>query len=98
MLVPCKKTTAQATAKALYDYFIANFSFSEQLHSDQCRNFDCKLIKALCDLAVVRKTRTTPYHPSGNGGCERFNRTLLKMLGTLTDDQKLDWPTYVGGI
>ena len=31
----------------------------------------------------------------GNGQCERFNRTLLEMLGTLETDQKVDWKTYV---
>jgi len=94
--VPCRKTTAHATAKALYEQFIVNFSFPEQIHSDQGKNFDCKLIKELCQLAGVKKTRTTPYHPSGNGGAERFNRTLLKMLGTLDESRKSDWPTYIG--
>ena len=31
--IPCKKITAQATAKALYENFIVHFSFPEQLHS-----------------------------------------------------------------
>ncbi|XP_062597658.1 uncharacterized protein LOC134259072 [Saccostrea cucullata] len=34
----------------------------------------------------------------GNGVCERFNRTLLKMLGTLETTQKADWKTYISSI
>lgn len=31
----------------------------------------------------------------GNGQCERFNQTLLKMLGTLGEYQKSDWTAHV---
>ena len=31
----------------------------------------------------------------GDGMVERFNQTLLNMLGTLQDFQKEDWKSYV---
>ncbi|PJE77797.1 hypothetical protein CI610_03272 [invertebrate metagenome] len=93
--IPCRNQSAHTTAKALYEHFIVYYSFPEKLHSDQGRNFESRVIKELCKLAGVKKTRTTPYHPMGNGSVERFNQTLIKMLSTLEDDKKSDWKSYV---
>jgi multisubunit Na+/H+ antiporter MnhC subunit len=46
-------------------------------------------------MAGIKKSRTTPAHPAGNGQYERFNSTLLGMLGTLNDEQKVNWKNYV---
>ena len=60
------------------------------------RNFESDLIKELCKIAGVKKLHTTPYHPQGNGQCERFNSTLCNMLGTLSEEEKSDWKSYLG--
>ena len=45
--------------------------------------------------AGVEKSRTTSYHAMGNGMVERFNHTLLNMLGMLEDHKKEDWKSYI---
>ena len=79
----------------LFDKFVCHYDFPPRLHSDQGPNFESEVIKELCSIAKVEKSRTTPYHPMGNGIPERFNQTLLNMLGTLEDDQKSDWKSFV---
>ncbi|KAK2896137.1 hypothetical protein Q8A73_015625 [Channa argus] len=67
---------------------------NERLHSDQGRDFESQIIKELCSLVGIRKIRTSPYHPRGNP-VERYNRTLLSMLGTLKEQEKTKWREYV---
>ena len=93
---PSKTQTPQATARILWDNFICHYGFPEKFISDQGRNFESDLIKELCKIAGVKKLHTTPYHPQGNGQCERFNSTLCNMLGTLSEEEKSDWKSYLG--
>ncbi|XP_041366924.1 uncharacterized protein LOC121381651 [Gigantopelta aegis] len=93
--IPTRNQTARTTAEALFNNFIVHYGFPLQIHSDQGASFESQLIKQLCSVAGITKSRTTPYHPMGNGITERFNRTLLSMLGTLDPNKKTDWKSYI---
>ena len=93
--IPTRNMSARTTAEALLGFF-ENFGIPKRLHSDQGANFESKVIRELCFLLGVEKSRTTPFHPMGNGACERFNRTLIRMLGTLPSEKKKSWPRFIG--
>ena len=69
------------------------FSFLRRLHSDQGQNFESKL--TTCTVSNIKKSHTTPYHHMENGIAERFNSTLLNMLGILDPKKKDDWKSHV---
>ena len=77
---PCRDQCAKQVAKQLWDKYFCIYGFPERIHSDQGASFESQLISELLKVAGVRKSRTTPYHPMGNGSVERFNRTLGNMI------------------
>lgn len=93
--IPTKNMTAKTTAEALFNNFINYYGIPTRIHSDQGANFESQIIKELCLITGMRKFRTTSYHAMGNGQCERYNRTLLNMLGTLKPEQKQNWKLHI---
>ena len=55
--------TAVQTARIAVDNFFSRFGAPLQIHTDQGKNFDGHVMKALCSLYHITKTRTTPYRP-----------------------------------
>lgn len=92
---PTKDQQASTRAKVLVEKFFVHYGLPQQIHSDQGRDFESTLIQKLFDLLGIWKSRITPYHPQGEPQPERFNLTLLNMLGTLTSEQKPHWSRHI---
>ena len=92
---PCRNQTAKQIARKLWDNVFCVYGFPERIHSDQGASFESDLVSELLQLSGVAKSHTTAYHPMGNGGTERFNRTLGTMLRALPLRAKQDWPQQI---
>lgn len=65
--VPTKDQSAIMVARTLVESWFYRFGVPKRIHSDQGRNFESALIRQLCILYGIEKSRATTYHPQGNG-------------------------------
>lgn len=73
------------------DQVICRFGVLVVLHSDQGANLCSDVIKNVCRLLGMDRTRTSAYHPQGNGQVERLNRTVEAILAKTVKENQRDW-------
>ena len=76
---PTKNKPGRFAADILFNKYFLEFGFPKRILQSQGKEFDNKLFKRLSEITGVKPSRTTPYHPMGNGLCERMNQTLLNI-------------------
>ena len=90
--VPPRNQTAETLADSFTNHWILHLGAPHKLFSDQGTAFESALFQNMCLMWRISKTRTTPYHPQGNGVCERVNGTLIHGLARLQAVHKgADW-------
>ena len=94
--IPVPNQKAEDCARVVVNDFVSRWGTPLRIHSDQGTAFESRVFNEMCRLLSVRKTRTSPRNPRGNGQTERFNRTLLKMMRAYLSGEQEDWDQNLG--
>ena len=88
---PLKTITAKAVASTIVTQFISRFGIPLELHSDQGAQWESQLFQEMCKLLGIDKTRTTAFHPTGDGLIERAHRSIEDMLSKYIQKDQRNW-------
>ena len=90
-----KDMTAATVSNAIVEEWIMRYGAPDVLHTDKGTNFNSGLMHDFCSLFMIDKTRTTPYHPQGNGQVKRFNRVIAETISKYCAKKPHLWDTYL---
>ncbi len=76
---PCSNTSSQTVIKCLNQLF-SLCGLPSYIHSDRGASFLSREIKEYLSEKGIATSKTTPYHPMGNGQCERYNGIVWKSI------------------
>ena len=82
--IPIQDITAETVTKALITNWIARFGVPTTIITDQGRQFESQLFRAVTNTLGIKHNRTTAYHPQSNGLIERWHRTLKAAIKAQT--------------
>ena len=97
-VIPVKTQTAEECAEKIVEHFISRWGTPLTIHSDQGSSFESQVFRQMCSLFGIKKSRSSPRNPKGNGQVERFNRSILKMIRAYLADEQTEWDLHLGSL
>jgi hypothetical protein len=96
---PLRDIEAETVARALFKAWISRFGAPAVISTDQGRQFESRLFRALTALIGAKHIHTSAYHPQANGLIENWHRTLKAALKAhLTERWVETLPTVLLGL
>lgn len=92
---PLPNQEAVTVAQAFVTQFVCRYGMPMQIHTDRGKNFDSRLLQAICQLMEISKTLTSSYRPQSDGLVERLNRTLEDMVSKYVQYDQRDWDVHI---
>lgn len=83
--------TGKQIASFILNYLICRYGIPSSIIIDNGQPFKNQDVQELCDRFKIQHHFSTPYYPQGNGQAEASNKTILKILKKIVNDEGKDW-------
>ena len=85
-----QKIDAKTTAITLVQH-MCRYGVAESILSDKGSDLMSETVEYVCKMSGIKKLNATAWFPEGNGGIERWQRTLGTALRCISMDKDLDF-------
>ena len=70
---------------------ITRFGCLNKIVSDNATTFGSEPLARFCEKFRIKLIHSTPYYPQGNGLAESSNKSLIRIIKRLLEDNKRAW-------
>ena len=85
---PCSNINSSTVIKCLVELF-SIVGYPDYIHTDRGASFMSKELKDFLFTRDIATSKTTPYHPTGNAQCEKYNGIIWKNIQLALMTQEL---------
>jgi transposase InsO family protein len=89
-VVPTRSTSHRVIISFL-ENIIARFGCPSKIVTDNASPFRSEPLIKFCEQFGISLIHSTPYYPQGNGLAESYNKSLIKLIKKLLEDNKRAW-------
>ena len=93
--IPLASKRADLVSETIINDLVARYGIPSVIRTDNGGEFINATMEKWMNEYGVKHIRTSPYHASGNGFCERLNGHLQKILVRLTGGNDRQWSKYL---
>eukprot|EP00253_Pinus_taeda_P033660 PITA_33660 len=89
--IPTRKVDHHVVMRFLIENIFTRFGCPHKLVTDNATTFRAKELVDMCDSLGIKLVHSTSYCPQGNGLAESSNKSLIRIIKKLLEDNKRNW-------
>jgi len=89
--IPTRKVDHNVVMKFLIENIFSRFGCPHKLITDNAVGFRVKELVEMCDSMGIKLIHSASYYPQGNILAESSNKSLIKIIKKLLEDNKKNW-------